>query len=237
LADVPEYDAFGREVGDDPLQAFRDAPTRPERVVARPEPRVAAPAPPRPRRPRRRRRRGGGLAALLVVASLGAALVMIGGVGGSVEGGLENPVEGVGPAPQATGVEGASLIAPQRFAKAVATLAGSGLGRPLSMRVAPDRIDATLVGGHRMHQVQITAGGEIRELASGDAAPGRTIPYRAIDTSAPARLVKAGATKKVPARRIDYLVISPGPPISWGAYYNGGRIVIGDAHGRKQRVL
>jgi hypothetical protein len=105
------------------------------------------------------------------------------------------------------------------------------------MRVAPDRIDATLVGKGRLHQIRITADGELRELASADAAPGHTIPYTAIDPVAPERLVKAGATKQVPARRIDYLVVSPGPPVSLGAYYKGGRIVIGDAHGHRQRVL
>jgi hypothetical protein len=41
----------------------------------------------------------------------------------------------------------------------------------------------------------------------------------------------------VPAAGIDYLVITPGPPVSWAAYYKGGRIVVGDAHGRKTRVL
>jgi hypothetical protein len=55
--------------------------------------------------------------------------------------------------------------------------------------------------------------------------------------SAPERLARAGATRKVPARHIDYLVLSPGPPVAWGAYYKGGRIVLGDAHGHQQRVL
>ena len=106
------------------------------------------------------------------------------------------------------------------------------------MRVAPDRIDATLVGRDgRLHQVQITPGGELRELASSDGVPGRRIAYEAIDPAAPERLVRAGATKKSPAASIDYLVLTAGPPVSWGAYYKGGRIVLGDAHGRKQRVL
>jgi hypothetical protein len=239
---VPEYDAFGREIGDDPLQEFR-APAQPAPVEPRPEPVAAAEqpivaAPPRLEFVRPRRRRGGSLAGLIVVlATVAAAGVALLSVGTSVEGGLDSIVESVPEevAPP-TGITGESLIRRANFADAVRTLAGSGLGRPLTMRVAPARIDATLIAKDgRMHQVQITPGGKLNELASSDGAPGRTIPYRAIDPSAPERLVRAGATKTVPAGRIDYLVITAGP--QWAAYYKGGRIVIGDAHGRKQRVL
>jgi hypothetical protein len=231
---VPEYDAFGREIGDDPLKPFRPSatPAPPE-----PAPRLA---PIRPRAPRRRR--GGTARLVLILAVLAAGLFAVGNVGVKVEGGIQDVVDGMPstevPAQRAvTGIGGDSLIRKENFANAVATLAGAGLGRPLTMRVAPDRIDATLIASGRLHQVQITPGGELNELASGDAAPGRTIAYKAIDTSAPERLVRAGATKKVLARRIDYLVITAGPPVGWGAYYKGGRVVLGDAHGRKQGVL
>jgi hypothetical protein len=262
-AGVPEYDAFGREIGEDPLQAFKaPAPARPEPVAPRPEPEPVAarqepepavawpdpepvaPAAPQPvvAAPQRlefvRPRRRGGIARLIVIlAVIGVAGVALVNVGTKVEGGLDDFVGSL-PAedPPVTGIEGDSLIRRTNFADAVATLAGSHLGRPLTMRVAPDRIDATLIAkGGRLHQVQITSDGTLRELASSDGAPGRTIAYKAIDTDAPERLVRAGATKKVPAARIDYLVLTAGP--RWGAYYKGGRIVIGDAHGRKQRVL
>lgn len=245
---MPEYDAFGREIGDDPLAAFRE-PVKPkpaaEPAVAPPEAIVAPPEPAAPRLEfvRPRRRRGRGLAGLIViVAVLGAAGLVVGAVGMKVEGGIDDIVGSLPtaepPAQPVTGITGDSLIRHANFAKAVATLSNAGLGRPLTMRVAPDRIDATLIAkGGRLHQVQIAPGGELRELASGDGAPGRTLAYKAIDTAAPERLVRAGATKKVPARRIDYLVVSAGPPVGWGAYYKGGRIVFGDAHGRKQRVL
>ena len=39
------------------------------------------------------------------------------------------------------------------------------------------------------------------------------------------------------AANINYLVLSPGPPQTLGAYFKSGRIVIGDAHGRPQRTL
>jgi hypothetical protein len=257
-AGVPEYDPFGREIGEDPLKAFRasrpqpqprpapeaEPDSEPEAVVAWPDPEpkpVAASPQPAAQRlefVRPRSRRSGGLARLIVVlAVLGVAGIALVNVGTKVEGGLDDFVGSL-PAedPPVTGIKGDSLIRRANFADAVATLAGSGLGRPLTMRVAPDRIDATLIAkGGRLHQVQITPDGALHELASSAGAPGRTIAYAAIDPAAPERLVRAGATKQVPAGRIDYLVITAGP--QWGAYYKGGRIVIGDAHGRKQRVL
>jgi hypothetical protein len=196
---VPEYDAFGREIADDPLKPLREPPPaavepepEAEPVVAWPDPEPSVAAPPRLQFVRPRRRGGGGLARLIVVlATLAAAGVALVSVGTSVEGGLDSIVESVpedevlGPI---TGIKGDSLIRRANFADAVGTLAGAGLGRPLTMRVAPDRIDATLIAKDgRRHQVQVTAGGELNELASSD--------------------------------------------------YKGGRIVIGDAHGRKQRVL
>jgi hypothetical protein len=240
---VPEYYAFGREIGEDPLKALK-APKAPKAAAApRPEPVISepGPAPVAVVRPPRRRRRRGGVARLIVVcAALGAGLYAVGTVPVHVDGGIEDVVEGPSieaPAAPATGITGDSLIRRANFADAMATLAGAGLGRPLTMRVAPDRIDATLIGNGRLHQVRVTPGGEITELATGAAAPGHTIAYKAIDASAPERLVKAGATKTVPAARIDYLVVTPGPPPTWAAYYKGGRIVIGDAHGHRQRVL
>jgi hypothetical protein len=254
MPDVPEYDAFGREIGDDPLKELRPsapAPPRPEPVVREPEaPRPEAPqpepvatAPPRIDfvRPSRRRRRGTARLIVALVAA-GIALYAVGNVGVKVDGGIQDivdefPSDTTPPTTDATGITGDSLIRKDHFASAIAALRGSGLGRPLTMRIAPDRIDATLIGAGRLHQIRITPSGELNELASGDAAPGRTMSYAAIDTAAPQRLVRAGATKKVPAARIDYVVISAGPPMFLGAYFKGGRIVIGDAHGRKQRVL
>jgi hypothetical protein len=260
---VPEYDAFGRRIGEDPLEGLR-APTPPaapattQRPAARPEAMDVVervPAPPAP--PRRGRamglrgawaarprggRRGGGLAGWLVIlAFLGAALAGVGVVDTSVDGGSEGVTTGpaIDPAAPGTGVNGTSLIRESNFAEAVDALSRAGLGRPLTMRVAPDRIDATLLDKTRVHHVRITPGGELTELATTAASAGSsaTVAYAKIDVSAPRRLVRAGATRRNPARRIDYLVLTPGPPITWGAYFKGGRIVVGDAHGRKQRVI
>ena len=204
---------------------------------------MAAESPPRIEFVRPRRRRRGGMARLvLTLAILGGVGLAVVNVGSRVEGGIDDIVDSlpttVDPEPPATGITGDSLVQRSNFAAAVASLKSAGLGRPLSMRVAPDRIDATLLTtGGRLHQVQVTPDGELRELASSDGPQAHTVPYAAIDPAAPERLVRAGATRKFPARSIDYLVLSAGPPVSWGAYYKGGRIVLGDAHGRKQRVL
>jgi hypothetical protein len=180
---------------------------------------------------------------VLTLAILGAAGIALVNVGGKVQSGIDDIVDSlpttVDPEqPAATGVTGDSLVRRANFEAAMATLSNSGLGRPLTMRVAPDRIDATLLArGGRLHQVQITPDGELRELAASDGPRARTIAYAAIDATAPERLVRAGATKQAPARSINYLVLSAGPPPTWGAYFKGGRIVLGDAHGRIRRVL
>jgi hypothetical protein len=246
-AAVPRYDAFGRKVGDDPLKQFRrSAPARPEpapSVEVETEPVVAAGPLPTPTFVRQRRRRGGMARLVITLAILGAVGLAVVNVGTRVEGGIDDIVDRlpttVDPEPPATGVTGGSLIRRANFAAAVATLHTAGLGRPLTLRLAPDRIDATLIAkGGRLHQVQIQPGGELRRLASSDGPAGaRTVAYGAIDPAAPERLVRAGATKRFPARSIDYLVLTAGPPAGWGAYYQGGRIVLGDAHGRKPRTL
>ena len=227
---MPKHDAFGREIGEDTLEAFRPTAPAPAPVEPRRRARIA--------RPQRQRRRGGGLAGWLVLlAFLGAALA---GVGTSVESGSDGVTGGPAIEAPATaaGLDGASLIRARNFAEAVDALSRAGLGRPLTMRVAPDRIDAALLEKGRVHHVRITPGGELDELAT-TAAPGsrRTVAYDEIDVSAPQRLVRAGATRRNRARRIDYLVLTPGPPIAWAAYFKGGRIVVGDARGRKRRVI
>jgi hypothetical protein len=259
---VPKYDAFGREIGDDPLKSLREntnpAPAETTRVeVAAPEPETEAwsgehePEPvaaaaepvfvPRPEFVRPRRRRGFGLAGLLVLVAGVGAIGLV--TNSAVEKGTDlidritpelPDVESTAPPP--VGLEADSLIREGNFARAMRTLADSGLGRPTSLRIAPERIDAQLLEGGTLHIVQVTPDGELREFGSSQGS-GRPIAYKAIDPAAPERLVRRGANGKSPPRSINYLVISPGPPQTVGAYFKTGRIVIGDAHGRPQRVL
>jgi hypothetical protein len=268
-AAVPKYDAFGREIGDDPLKSLREntnaAPAEAARVeVSTREPEIEPEVPEAgttawsgshepqaaaepvfvpPQISLRRRRRGFGLAGLLVlIAGLGA----IGLVANSaVEEGQDiiDRFEATLPdadaepdAPPPVGLEADSLIRENNFASAMQTLADSGLGRPTMLRIAPERIDAQLLDGNTMHIVQVTPDGELREFGTSQGT-GEAMAYKAIDTSAPERLVRRGSTAKSPPRNINYLVMSPGPPLFLGAYFKSGRIVIGDAHGKPQRVL
>ncbi|HEX5621719.1 MAG TPA: hypothetical protein VFX51_25055 [Solirubrobacteraceae bacterium] len=268
---MPKYDAFGREIGDDPLKDLREttnpAPAETPRVeVSSREPEITTPepeteawsgarepdaepqrivfAPPEFVRPRRRRR-GFGFAGLLVLVAGIAAIGMVGN--SAVEKGQDliedfeqnlpdAEVDAAPEAPPPVGLEADSLIREDNFAAAMKTLADSGLGRPTSLRIAPERIDTQLIEGNTLHIVQITPDGKMRDLGSSEGA-GRPIAFKAIDPAAPERMVRRGASPKSPPRNINYLVMSPGPPQTVGAYFKSGRIVIGDAHGRPQRVL
>src|SRR3954469_10410159 len=99
---VPEYDAFGREIGEEPLKGFGMPAPAPARAPAQPapaaEPREAPPepvAPPREpvRPPRRQRRPGAAVSWILVVVVLGAALIAVGNVGMEVGGGVQDIVD------------------------------------------------------------------------------------------------------------------------------------------------
>jgi hypothetical protein len=249
-AAVPKYDAFGREIGNDPLKSLKENTNsvpaeRPRVDVSTREPVVAADAEPvfvPPQFSRPRRRRGFGLAGLLVLGAGIGAIALV--ADSAVEKGqdlIENAIPEFPDAepdapPPPVGLEADSLIRESNFSEAMETLAASGKGRPILVRIAPERIDADLIEGSTIHIVQITPDGNLRELGSSQGN-GRPIAYKAIDPAAPERMVRRAATPKSPPRNINYLVLSPGPPQTLGAYFKSGRIVIGDAHVRPQRVL
>jgi hypothetical protein len=250
---VPDYDAFGREIDEDPLAKLREATVEPARAplpapalkavaaapAVAPEPKFEPPVPPRPQFVRPPRRSHRGLAAMVVlIAVVGGIGLAANSVVTKVEDGINDVIdEAVAPPP--TGVQSDSLVRRANFAAALVTLRESGLGRPLSLRVAPDRIDASLIGADgRMHNVQVNPAGELRELSASPGPDAPTTAYMRIDSTAPERLTRAGATRAgVRARTINYLVLNGAKPLTWGAYFKGGEIVIGDAHGRPQRVL
>jgi hypothetical protein len=254
LASVPEHDAFGRPVDEDPLAALRGATEpapEPSSAAAQPSSAATEPAPPPPSPAtapaafvRPRRRPGPGIIVVLVVVLLVAgsvpALVAIGGdVGDRIEELLPPEVRIEGAAQPPRGLQRASMIRRANFAAAMETLERARLGRPATLRVAAERIDATLVvGRRRMNQVQIGFDGELRRVGTSAGAPQATIGYGRIDPAAPERLVRRAAarTKHAPGG-IDYLVLSTGPGLPWGAYFKDGTIVQGDARGRPRRVL
>jgi hypothetical protein len=181
---VPEYDAFGREIGEDPLAALRDA-TAPvvepaEAVVAEPQP-VPEFVRPRPRR------RGVFFAPILFLGALIAVLGVLANVAvDEIEGGLEDLVETQEP----DGLGPSSMIRAANLAVALELMRGSGLGRPLTLRVTPNRVDARLVAGNgRQSLVRVTAQQELRTLDTRRGG-GAGIPYAQIDVTAPERLTR-----------------------------------------------
>jgi hypothetical protein len=258
---VTEHDAFGRRTDEDPLAALRGA-TEPERppepVVAEPrlEPTVAAepaaisPPPSRPPAPARtafvrpRRRRGPGIVVLLAVVLLVAgSLPLLLSLGGDVRDQIDEllppdvRIEGAAQPP--SGLQRASLIRRANFAEAMATLRRADLGRPATLRVAPDRIDATLVAPRgRLNQVQIGFDGALSRFGTNSGVQQATLRFDRIDAAAPERLVRrAAARTDHAAGDINYLVLGTGPGLPWGAYFKDGTIVQGDARGRPRRVL
>jgi hypothetical protein len=193
---VPEYDAFGREIGDDPLAALREATVAEPRAEpaderATPVPVAAEPAafePPVVARPRRRRRLV--RAPFLVLGLLVAAVGIVANVAVDqierIEGGLEDVV--VEPEPDGLGPD--SMLREQNLAAVLALMRSSWQGRPLTLRVTPSRVDARLVGpGGRRARVRFVRGQGLRT----SPLPGRGgtgIPYSRIDPAVPERLVR-----------------------------------------------
>jgi hypothetical protein len=136
------------------------------------------------------------------------------------------------------GLERDSLIRRDNFAAVLETLRDADLGRPAVLRVAPDRVDATLVAGRRMSQVQVRADGEMQFSTTETGAAPTATAFGRIDAGAPERLVRRGAPRlDTTPREIDYLVYSRGAGLPWGAYFKGGGIVQGDRRGRPRRTV
>lgn len=210
---MPEYDAFGREIGEDPLAALRDAtapvPVR-EPVAERPEAVVAEPQPvPQFVRPRRRRRRVF-FAPFIVFGALIAVLGVLANVAvDEIEGGLEDLVETQEP----DGLGPSSMIRATNLADALEQMRGSGLGRPLTLRVTPNRVDARLVAGNgRQSLVRVTAQHELRTVGTRRGG-GAGIPYARIDVTAPERLTREADAER---RQIRFLRLDGS---GWRAVY------------------
>jgi hypothetical protein len=248
---VPNYDAFGREIGEDTLAGLGGAVT--------PEPPTAEPRPPQPQPPAPtfsaeraavpRRRRGAGVGCLvglvilaaIVVAPILAMVGFIGDAGDTIEE-ITDTIDGIDPdvarAPP-VGVSGASMVSRTNFAKALARMQAARLGRVDSIRLSPDRVAAQLVKGSRIRDARIDFEGAFER---GDLRPGvtsSTVALSAIDAGAPVRLVRGSRRYGVRPRGIDYLVLTPsaGGNMRWVAYFKRGVYVEGDAHGRVTRRI
>ncbi|MBA2350195.1 MAG: hypothetical protein H0V81_18120, partial [Solirubrobacterales bacterium] len=136
-----------------------------------------------------------------------------------------------------------SLLRRAEFTRAVTKLRGAGLGRPRSLRVAPDRIDTQLVTKTgRLRNVQIVPGGALRTISttpSGGFSTQGLVSLAEIDRGAPARLVRSAAGRaQLPAARIDYLVLSQvGGKTRWVAFLQDGPGYLADRSGRIEQKV
>lgn len=265
---MPEYDAFGREIGEDTLAGWRTSPApapvppspspspRPDRPPPKnPEPSpVAAPpeaaaprgAPPVPRAPRRRPRVVSRLIIILVVLVVGGNLVAgaLTKVQDTIDGipDFRAPDSVTAPRPAPVGLQPGSLIRPAAFAAALKELDRRELGRLKTLRLAPERIDATfLTPRTTLLTTQLTHEGEFRRFGESGAGFGGidTIPLSKLDPGAPRRLVRAAAERLGRSTdRIDYLVpLTLSGKLGWGAYFKGGATFLGDARGHITRRI
>ena len=150
------------------------------------------------------------------------------------------PGAGAGATPAARGLSAGSLLRPAAFGRAMTRLRTGGYGRLTYLRVAPGRIDASmLTQDGRLRQVQIEPGGAARVLATSSSgfAGARTMTMKGIDTGAPDRLTRSAARRLgAPTSRVDYLVLSEfAGARSWSVSFEGGAIFSADSAGRITR--
>jgi len=145
------------------------------------------------------------------------------------------------PAKPPAGLEPGSLVRRRELAAAVARLRRDhGGGRLMHLRVAPERVDAQVVAKHKLHVLQVPAGGELREIATSWAPRGTpTMPWEAIRPAGAERLARTAARRlDVPLRRLDYALASEFTDGQrWIVYFKNGRYAIGDGDGRFERAF
>ena len=197
-------------------------------------------------------RRGAGrgclIATIVVLAIFGLLIAGIAGLvssvdiktGGTSGGTITSAPETAKPAPQ--GLAAGSLVRRGNLAAALKQIQTSGGGRLTQLRVAPERIDATLLTpAGRLRNVQIKPGGQMERFGP-DSGPGfdqaSTIPFSRLNPAAPQRLARAGAERiHVPVSTLQYAVPTVfSGALTWAAYFKRGRYVLGDASGRFQRA-
>lgn len=132
-----------------------------------------------------------------------------------------------------------SLLNQPAFAAAVKTLAP--LGSLTLLRVASDRLDATLaLPGQRLREAEYRSGSGWSVLATSPGATGTPVVARAsVDTSAPARIA-AAAQRRLhrAASTINYLVLlKVAGSLQWETYFTDGAHASADAHGRGLQVV
>jgi hypothetical protein len=244
-----ERDAFGREIGEDPLAQLgwettrTPDPTPAPAPAASPEPQFSAPqqqfsAPPLPRYQGRRRRRGLGLFVLILMLSIvtavaGGIFSLVQVTGDAVDG-LEGAIRDAVPtavAPTPAGTESGSLLRAKDLKAALAKLPP---GEIRLIRVAPDRIDAQVTSGGKTQLVQVTAHGGVSTVTTPTSIPGDPVK---VNSAAPARIVRTASrrSRRDPSS-VNYLVLSRfGDKAEWQLFFDDGLHYSASANGKKVR--
>jgi hypothetical protein len=244
---MSERDAFGREIGEDPLAELGWQTSRqPDPPVAHsPAPEAITPAseppsfsaPPMPRYQRKRRR---GLGFLFLIILLSIVTAVAGGIfslvqltGDAVDG-LEGAIRDAVPtavAPTPAGTESGSLLRAKDLKAALAKLPP---GEIRLIRVAPDRIDAQVTSGGKTQLVQVTAHGGVSTVTTPTSIPGDPVK---VNSAAPARIVRTASrrSRRDPSS-VNYLVLSRfGDKAEWQLFFDDGLHYSASANGKKVR--
>lgn len=152
------------------------------------------------------------------------------------------PAQPTAPPANPRGVGRGSLLRPFAFGAAIKRLRTGGYGRLTNLRVAPERIDATLLTkGGALRHVQIVPGGALRQFgtATGGFRGVPTMSLAGIDAGAPQRLTRSAAERLgIAPSRVNYLVYTQfGGVTQWNVYFTGGQIFSADASGRITRRI
>jgi hypothetical protein len=144
------------------------------------------------------------------------------------------------PAKPPVGLESRSLIRRPALKRALADLQRRKLGRPKSLRVAPDRIDAELLTANgRLRSVQVNTTDDFRQFSvTGPVFRSLgSMSWSKIDPGAPQRIVKAAAERiSKPASKVDYLVaLDFDGQVLWSVFFKGGQSFQADARGKITR--
>lgn len=187
----------------------------------------------------RRRRRGRGIIVPLVL--MGIIALAIGGATTALQAGdsafdafddiqsaVQDATASVVPAVPAetpTGVESGSLLRPAALAAAINKLPSKKI---LSLRVAPERIDAQVLVDGKMHVVQVRSDGTVSDVATPVSSGGKTLK---VSPSAPNRIVRTAAKRagRSPAR-VSYIVLLGN---EWQLFFDDGLHFSASANGKK----
>lgn len=176
---------------------------------------------------------------LVTIAGVAGAVLLTGkNVPDEVSDSAAPRVAGGDPAPR--GLDGRSLLLRRNLVPALRRVRTSGLGGLRTLRVAPERIDATLLGEDgRLRSVRVRFDGSLSSRDAGVAgARGLlTTAFSRVDAAAPARLARGAAARvRRSTSEVSFVFLrTAGSSAPWTVVMRGGPRLPGDAHGRIAR--